>query len=80
MYIPPIVAKPTRTIVVTFTFDRRNSIIYGNNSLITSCPINVKLNGVKYEPHFRLMQVRHMLMSLPVVPDEPVIFDVSADK
>lgn len=70
----PIVTSPTWVIVVMFTFDRRNGIIYGNNSLITSCPINVKLNGVKYKLHFRLMQVRHMLMSLPIVPDEPVIY------
>lgn len=48
LYIPSTVTKLTRTIVVTFTFDRR----YGNNSLITLCPINVKLNGMKYETAF----------------------------
>jgi len=71
LYILLTVAKLTRTIVVTFTFDRHYGIVYGNNSLITLCPINVKLNGVKYEPHFRLMQIRHM-MSLPIASDEPI--------
>jgi len=75
LYIPPIVAAPARVIVVTFTFDRRNGIIYGNNSLITSRPINVTLNGAKYVPHFRLMQqLRHILMSLPIAPDASQLY------
>lgn len=75
LYIPPTVTKLTRAIVVTFTFDRRYGIVYGNNSLITLYPINVKLNGVKYKPHFRLIQVRHILMSLPIASDEPLYIE-----